>query len=300
MRRRTTTWLLPTLVVVAFLLNRFGWVSGPAAATLVIAAEPLLLARVAGHLLRAARRYRRDRVAGLDAWLAVEEGLATLLPRRLARLVAIEPQMWACVAMLVRRRRLATDEFAYHRRSPMGALLVVVLLTAPVELLLFELFVPWSWLRWVLIVGAVYGLVWMVGLYASLRVLPHRLAAAEVRCRSGLLGEAIVPYAAIGSATVEARHPVGGGEGIVVHRDTGAVSLAIGGRTDVTLALTEPIVVRRMVSPTPPVSTIHVAVDDPGRFADAIRARAGLAEAPSPAEARPAARPVRPPFPATP
>lgn len=216
MHRRATTLLLPTLVVANFLLYRFGGLDGRAAFLLPIAAELLLIVVFAAYMALAVRHYRRDRrdrADGHDAWEAIEVGLATVLPHRLARLVAIEPKMWASLWLFARRRRLAPTEFAYHRRSPIGALLVVVVLTAPVELLLFELFIPWSWLRWVLIALALDSLIWMIGLYASLRVLPHRLGDEALRLRSGLLGDAVVPYPAIAAATVDPKRPVGGGEG---------------------------------------------------------------------------------------
>src|SRR3712207_7398712 len=54
--------------------------------TLFRSLEALALAVAGRQVVLAVRRYRRDRAAGLDLWAALEDGLAVLLPRPLARL----------------------------------------------------------------------------------------------------------------------------------------------------------------------------------------------------------------------
>jgi hypothetical protein len=128
------------------------------------------------------RRYRRDRAAGLDIETAVEDGIAVIFPRSVARLVALEPRIWiALFKWAFRRRPLAPNEFSYHKRSAMGAFLALVLLTLPVELLLYEILIPWPVVRWLLLVVSVYAVFWMLGLFASLRVLPYRLDAGGLK-----------------------------------------------------------------------------------------------------------------------
>ena len=53
---------------------------------------------------------------------------------------------------------------------------------------------PWAWLRWVLLIAALYGVLWIGGLIASLKVLPHQLEAGGVRLRHGNLAEVLIPY----------------------------------------------------------------------------------------------------------
>ncbi|HEY8446190.1 MAG TPA: hypothetical protein VIL01_03715 [Thermomicrobiales bacterium] len=50
--------------------------------------------------------------------------------------------------------------------------------------------------------------------------------------------------------------------------------LAVGGRTDLSLTLVQPVTLSASRRPTPPVCAVHIAVDDPHRLADTLRDRA--------------------------
>ena len=192
---RVLKWLLPVLIVVEIVLVWTGWLDLGTAIGVTVAIEVLLVLVAGRQLFVTVRRYRRQRTAGLDVWAALEEGLTVLLPRPLARVVSLEPRMIACLLLwLFRRRRPGAGQFSYHRRSWGGALLILVLLTVPVEIFVVELLVPWAWLRWVLLIAALYGVLWFGGLIASLKVLPHRLEAGGVRLRHGNLAEVLIPY----------------------------------------------------------------------------------------------------------
>ena len=75
----------------------------------------------------------------------------------------------------------------------------------------------------------------------------------------------------------------------------GAAYFAIAGQTELSIRLRTPQVLRGTFGPTPPVTTVHLAVDEPERLARALDARAArYAEAPgsggAPAAPEPAAR----------
>jgi hypothetical protein len=156
---------------------------------------------------------------------------------------------------------------------------IVALLTAPVEVLFFELVIPWPWLRLLLLVVAVYSFIWLLGLYASLVVLPHRLEPSALRLRYGALAEGRIPYTAIATAERARRSAPGGRDGARVADEGGAraLYLGVGGRTDLTLRLREPQTFSGLRGPTPPVETVHLATDDPDRLARALAERIGAA-----------------------
>ena len=192
---RVLKWLLPVLIAVEIVLVWTGWLDLGTAIGVTVAIEVLLVVVAGRQLFVAVRRYHRQRTAGLDVWAALEDGLTVLLPRPVARIVSLEPRMIACLLLwLFRRGRQGAGQFSYHRRSWGGALLILVLLTVPVEIFVVELLVPWAWLRWVLLIAALYGVLWIGGLIASLKVLPHQLEAGGVRLRHGNLAEVLIPY----------------------------------------------------------------------------------------------------------
>ena len=181
---RALKWLLPAVVVAEVILVRSGLLDVGSAVAVIVGIESLLLLVAGRQIVMALRRYRQGRGAGLDVWTAVEDGLSVLLPRPAARAVALEPRIWVCLGRwLLRRGRLGEGEFPYHKRSAVGVLLIVVVITSPVELLLLELLIPWTWLRWVLLVAGVYMLFWSFGFYASIVTLAHKLESAGLRLR---------------------------------------------------------------------------------------------------------------------
>ncbi|MBI3976787.1 MAG: hypothetical protein HY331_01250 [Chloroflexi bacterium] len=273
---RILKWTLPALVVVEAALVGTGRLDVGTAVGVVVGIE-VLLALVAGRqIVVAVRRYRQNRAAGVDLWQAVEDGLTVLLPSPVARVVAMEPLLWLCLwQWLFRRRSPGSEEFAYHRRSIVGSLLVVVVVTTPVELLLFEMIVPWAWLRWLLIVGAIYMLIWAFAFHASLLVLPHRLEASAIRVRYGALTRGQIPYAQIAEVEHKRRRAPKGNDGFQLAADENAGYLTVGGRTDVTLRLRAPVALEGVLGPTVPVSTLHLAADDPAQLAHAIGRRIG-------------------------
>lgn len=188
--KRGLKLLLPVLIVVDAALVRSGLLDLRGAIILIIGIEAIIgLSLIAGVTLLVVRR-RRKRAAPLDAWSTLEEALEVFLPRPLAKVAVFEPRLFSYLLRWVfRRNRPEEGEFSYHRRSNLWLWPAMALFLTPIELLLFELLVPWSWLRWVLLIAAIYALLWVCGLHASFVLLRHRLedggGAASLRCAGG-------------------------------------------------------------------------------------------------------------------
>ncbi len=69
------------------------------------------------------------------------------------------------------------------------------------EVLVVHLLVPWDGVRIALLVMGLWGLVWMVGLLASLYVYPHLLGRGMLRVRHGATHSISLPWDAILSVT---------------------------------------------------------------------------------------------------
>ena len=284
--KRFGKWLLPILVLLNIVLVRANIFAVRDAIILTIALEGLLSLIGARQLFVTWRSYRRDRRADFAPGAALERAFTTVLPQPVARLLALEARLWGTlIRWLTRRWGGGPGAFSYGRRSPIGLLVGFVVLTTPLELLLWELLIPWTWLRLALFVLGIYGLIWIVGLYASVKVSPHRLADRGVCANYGLLASVWIPYDAIGAITIEQRSAPKSAEGVQIvraERETAkeeghtAAFVAVGGKTDVTIALTHPLAIERLFGPTAPVTTIHLAADDPAGFVAAVeRARRG-------------------------
>lgn len=279
--KRLLKWLLPALLLADVGLVRLDLLDLRDAVLLLIAVEaPLLL--VGGYqLLSAFRRYRRDRSSGLDAWAALEDGLTVFMPRSIARILASEPRLFYCLARwMARRTGLREGEFSYHKRSSLDMLVLMLVLVTPVEILVIELllqaFLPWAWLRILVLALEIYALFWILGFYASRIVLPHRLEEKGLRLRHGTFAEGFVPYPEINSVERIRRKAPASGDGLTVTGDD--AFLTIGGHTDITLELGSPLSINGFLRPKPPVSAVHLAADEPERLAVELRERVGAAE----------------------
>lgn len=267
-------WLLPILIAIEAAFVWLGVIDLSMAVGLVVGIE-ILLTLVAGRqIIAAIRRYRQRRVEGLDLEAAAEDGLAILLPRAIARLITLEPALWYCLGRwLFRRPSPNPGRFPYHQRSILGVLVIAVLVSAPVEILLIELLIPWPWLRWLLLISSIYAVLWMLGLYASFVVLSHDLETDTLRLHYGALAQVRIPYRDIRAVSPVRRRAPAGSDGFRLVPDERAAYLAVGGRTDITIELRQAQVIpARPASPTL-VAMIHIAVDHPARFVHELQRR---------------------------
>lgn len=270
--------LVPLVVLAEAILVWSGVVDLFDAVLVAAGLEVLLFLVGLGGLVLFAKRYRKDREAGLEPWEALEDGLSLVLPRVVARLAVKEPRLFVCLFRWTFRLVRPTDEeFAYHRRSLLRAIAPLLVVSAPVELVLVHVlalaFSPWWWLKWVLLVSGVYATLWLLGLCASLVALPHRLEEKGLRLRYGLLTDGFIPYAEIANAAGTSRKAPNPGDSLSYVPEEDALYLATGGKTDVTLRLCAPWSIRGFLKETEPASRIHLAVDEPARFVRELRQR---------------------------
>jgi hypothetical protein len=276
--KRALKVLVP-LVVLAEVILVWSGVMDLGDAVLVVAGLDALLFLVGlGGLVLVVRRYRKEREAGLKPWRALEDGLSLVFPRTVARFILHEPRLFVSLfRWTFRRVRLADHEFAYHRRSLMRAIVPVVIVTSPVELLVVHLLAqalsPWGWLKWALLALGVYAIFWLLGLYASLVALPHRLERTGLRLRQGVFAEGFVPYGEIEDVERTSRMAPTFGDGLSHVTEEDALYLTTGGKTDVALRMRAPRSVRGFLKETEPASRIHLAADEPDRFVRELRQR---------------------------
>jgi hypothetical protein len=274
--KRALKWLLPALVAVEAVLVWSGLLELRDAVIVVVAVEVLLVIVGMGEVLLVARLYRRGRAEGLDAWRALEEGLALIMPRRVAKVLVLEPRLWVClVRWVLRSSQRGEDDFSYRKRSLAGGLVAVVALTTPVELLIWEILVPWAWLRIALLVLGIYALFWVFGFYASLAVLPHRLGVNGLRLHYGAFAQGFIPYSEIQKIERRIRKAPKPGDGLQTCSEENALYLATGGKTDLTLRLRTPQTIDGLLLTSEPATVVHLSADQPEKMTSKLRQRVG-------------------------
>ena len=192
---------------------------------------------------------------------------------RLARwFVTLEIGIWRSLFLWVTRRvpgrRPGVETFAYSR--DIVPILAAISAVSTVELVVVHVLLPWETIRLIADVISIWGLLWMLGLLASLRVFPHLVADDALHVRYGTTVDVAVPWEAVASVTARRRGGVTSRKSVWV--DGAVVTVAVLKQTRVDVVLREPT---RLELPDGPetVTEVRLYVDNPRAFVTAARER---------------------------
>ncbi|RZU73104.1 hypothetical protein EV384_1501 [Micromonospora kangleipakensis] len=200
----------------------------------------------------------------------------------LRRAVAYELGMWRSLYRWLLRRPLAlapeAEAFSYVGvvKPILGAFIALSAIEIPIFDLILRHTVPWQSVRHTALALGIWGLLWMIGLFASLRIHPHVADAAGLRVRNGFTVDFLVPWTAV--ARVDARYrSLPSSRTIRVESDEAGTVLNVvtGSQTSVDVVLREPLSVPLPKGPSEPVTEIRLYADDPAALV--ARARQHLA-----------------------
>jgi hypothetical protein len=180
-------------------------------------------------------------------------------------LVRLEIGIWRSLFLLVTRRvsgqgrGVATFSYGKEVVPIMGAFIFV----SVVELPVVHLLIPWETIRLIAILLSVWGLVWMVGLLASMKVFPHLLDANGLRIRYGASADVAIPWEAIASVERRKRRLAHRDHVQVGRNDDGAVlNVGVLKQTRVDVRLRQPTRVR-LPGGTEEITECRFYADDP-------------------------------------
>lgn len=175
----------------------------------------------------------------------------TTLPHQVVRLarmaVQLEAGIWHSLFRWVARRPAVpagAEVFTYHK-MPTPVIWLWIFASAA-EIPAVHFLIPWEGVRIALLVGGVWGVLWMIGMLASLKVFPHLVEDDRLRIRNGFAHDVHVPWDAVARvgtrekdlpSTVWAIQPEETEDGTVLN-------VGVSGRTNVEVSLREPTTVR--------------------------------------------------------
>lgn len=194
---------------------------------------------------------------------------------RLLRLVVVyELKMWHSLYLWIQRRRVLPSAdakpFGYSGRVAM--LFGVFIGLSAVEIPIFHLMLPWPTVRHIVDMIGAWGLVWMIGALAMLKVRPHAVADTGLHVRNGISIHITIPWQAIAAIRPRDRSLPPGGSVQIEEGPSGRIlQIGVGAQTNVDVALREPTRFRLSKGDTEPVSELRFAVDDPAGLVSAAR-----------------------------
>jgi hypothetical protein len=184
-------------------------------------------------------------------------------------LVKLEIGIWRSLFLLLTRRisgqRQGVRPFSYSKAiAPvMGAFIFVSMVELPVV----HLLIPWDTVRLVALVLSIWGLLWMVGLLASMKVFPHLLDEHGLRVRYGTTVDVRVPWETVASVTAR-RRSIPTRQRLQLDGDVVNVPVLKLTRVDVALRAPTPV---ELPDGVQEISELRLYVDDPRAFVAAAR-----------------------------
>ncbi|GAB3957207.1 hypothetical protein [Micromonospora vulcania] len=188
----------------------------------------------------------------------------------LRRAAAAEGAMWRSLYVWARRRPLSLapgdDPFGYLGvvRPILGIFIALSAVEIPIFDLIVSNVVPWRPARWIVLVLGVWGLLWMLGLYASMTIHPHVVGDTGLRVRQSAGIDLWIPW-----TDVEALHkryrslPSSRSVQIEQEGDRRVLHIAVGSQTSVDVRLRRPMVFDLPRGRTEPVDEVRIYADDP-------------------------------------
>lgn len=244
------------------------------------ATEALVWVLAISRAVIGVREYRHSRQRGVTLLRAVEDGLAKLVPRKVAHVLLLEPQLWKALALFVTGRATRPKEGTFSYWQGMKTFMLIVSVWSIVEFVGVSLLVGllWGdhWWAWLIVAIHAYGIVWLLGLLASFVTTPHRIEDDEFVLADGCLLEGRIKLDDIESVhQVKAVVPgFGGRTGLQVEDDGHTALIAFGPNASVRLSLRQG---RRIEwwgrDVTEHVRTITFSADNPQQLVATLRGR---------------------------
>ena len=179
-----------------------------------------------------------------------------------------ETLMWTSLFRWIRRRPAApgSEVATFQRGASVVPLIWAFIVLSAIELVAVDLVLHrWTVARVTADVLGVYGLIWMFGMLAIVRVHPHAVTTDELLLRSGPFVEIRVPRDQIESVRPHRRFYT---TSTKVQIADGTASLVGNSQTQIDIRLLTPMAVADSQ-----VTEIRIAVDDPTGFVAALELR---------------------------
>lgn len=184
----------------------------------------------------------------------------------LARRAAVfELSLWRSLYRWLLRRPVAiggAEGFGYA--SAVAPLFWAFIVMSAIEIPIAHLLLPWTGARRVVLALGVWGLTWMIGLLASLRVHPHVVGDSGMRVRYGTTVDITIPWEAIAAIRLQRRN-LAKSRTVQLDRTDSAIVLNIGvsSHTNIDVDLRRPTTVDLPRNRLETITRLHFYADDP-------------------------------------
>jgi hypothetical protein len=185
--------------------------------------------------------------------------------------VSLEIRMWASLFRWILRRPVCepgATPFGYTRRvTPVVGVFIGL---SAIEIPILDLVLPWATVRVIADIIGGYGLVWMIGLMATLRVNPHVVGESGLRVRAGNGLDVTIPWDHIRAVQVNPRTVQGRDMPIERVDDEDILSVSALKETNVDVAFRHRTILELPKGDSEPLGGLRIAADEPAAMVAAI------------------------------
>ncbi len=193
-----------------------------------------------------------------------------------SRALRFEAGIWRSLyRWIARRPKVRADAHGFGYANAVEPVIWVFIVVSAVEVVVVHLLLPWPVVRAIVLVLSVWGLTWMVGMLASVKVNVHELRGDGIRARHGGNVEVFVPWSAV-SAVRPQRYDLPSSRAVQLSEGPGGTVLSIGAssQTNVRIILRDPVTVT-LPSGEQTISELRCYADDAQGFVEAARTYLG-------------------------
>jgi hypothetical protein len=191
--------------------------------------------------------------------------------RLLRKAISYEFRLWRSLFRWILRRPTAEPGAAtFGYAALLTPVLVAFIVVSAIEIPIVHLVLPWASVRATALAAGVYGLLWMFGLLAAMRVHPHVVGDAGLRVRSGMSADIPVPWSAVAEVRTRSR-TLESNRAVQTH--DGILSVVVSRHTNVDVTLREPTALPLPGGPSEPVREVRFHADDERALLAAARER---------------------------
>jgi hypothetical protein len=191
----------------------------------------------------------------------------------LRRAAEMEQAAWRSMYLWLRgrHRRPVPGRQPFGYVGVIKPILWVFIVLSAVEIPIFDLIVknvvPWRPARWILLVLGVWGLLWMLGLLATMTIHPHVVGAAGIRVRHGATVDFTVAWDDVESVGKRYRS-LDSNKSVQFEQDgeRRVMNVGVGKQTSVDVRLRRPMTFPLPNGPSEPVDEVRLYADDPDGF----------------------------------
>ncbi len=190
------------------------------------------------------------------------------------RVLVYELRIWQSLYRWIFRRPITpdADAVAFSYASLLTPILIAFIAVSAIEIPVVHLLMPWETIRRVFLGLGIWGVIWMIGLLASLRIYPHHVGASGLRVRYSFDLDVTLPWDVIAEIRAH-RRSLPSGRKVQLERlgVSTTLNVAISSTTNVEVALRQPTTVRLPNGKHVEITALHFYADEPRALVTNVR-----------------------------